>query len=162
MRLHSTECRPDEEWLNYRFRRHPLFQYDIQPNAILRTEENAWGRVTHVCRVEPTGAGKVATTFAEESRRAAGNRQRYLMDAWSFDCPGTGWTLAPEELPSLFHPVEARGNLIYAVGRPFLMSTIHKGDCDQDRPNAAMGYQLLNQGQRAELTLGATANCTDT
>jgi Acetyltransferase (GNAT) family len=136
-RLHSTECPPDEEWMNYRFRQHPVFRYDRRPGAIMRTENNAWGRVTHVCRLEAAGAEHVAATFAGEARRAAADGQRYLMDAWSFDCPGAGWTLASEDLPSLFHPVEARGNLIYAVGRPFPMSSIHKGDCDQDRPNTS-------------------------
>lgn len=42
---------------------------------------------------------------------------------------------AREDLPSVFHPPEARGNRIYAVGLPFLPDRVHKGDCDQDRPN---------------------------
>ena len=59
----------------------------------------------------------------------------FLLDAWAFDSPGAGWSIAPEELPSVFHPPEARGNLIYAVGWPFIPYDIGKGDSDQDRPN---------------------------
>lgn len=133
---HTTECQPDDDWLNFRFRQHPVFTYDVRAGAVFRTEENPWGRVTHVCRAEPGAAPHIGATFAAQSRLAAAAGQQYMMDAWSFDCPGSGWTLAAEDLPSVFHPVEARGNVIYAVGRPFIMTTIHKGDCDQDRPNA--------------------------
>jgi hypothetical protein len=78
------------------------------------------------------------------SAMAAKLGKPYVMDAWAFECPGaragtngegTGWSIAPDDLPSVFHPPEARGNVIYAVGRPFVVTGIHKGDCDQDRPN---------------------------
>jgi len=71
----------------------------------------------------------------KEGEEAARSGKKYLMDAWSFDTPGPGWALAGDDLPSVFHPPMARGNLTYAVGRPFVPTSVQKGDCDQDRPN---------------------------
>lgn len=133
----ATECEPNPQWLDYRYHRHPVYTYDARPRGVFRTEDNDWGRVTHACWLAAHARTDVESVYRIESTRAAEHGQRYLMDAWAFDAPSPGWTLAPQELPSVFHPVEARGNLIYAVGRPFIVSRIHKGDCDQDRPNAA-------------------------
>lgn len=135
--LHSAELPPGDDWIDYRFRRHPVYTYDIRRNGIFRTEENAWGVVTHVCRMKSSWHDDVQDVYDAERDRARGLGRPYLMDAWAFDCPGSGWRLASDELPSVFHPPEARGNVIYAVGRPFLMTQVHKGDCDQDRPNGA-------------------------
>lgn len=126
------------EWMEYRFRKHPRFSYESRAGGVSRTEENAWGTVTHVGWLPPDGwRADVEDVWRAGRERAARHTGQYLMDAWAFDCPGEGWSLAPEELPSVFHPPEARGNLIYAVGRPFIMPRVHKGDCDQDRPNGA-------------------------
>lgn len=145
-RLHSAEAEPDARWLDHRFRGHPIYRYDILRHGIFRTEENAWGRVTHVCRQDADAHDEVAAVYHEESARAAQGGRRYLMDAWSFDRPGAGWALASEDLPSVFHPVEARGNVIYASGRPFLVTRVHKGDCDQDRPNVGADAEMPVSG----------------
>lgn len=132
-RLHTVETLASESWFEHRYWKHPVYSYQKQDGVVFRTEVNEWGVVTHVC-YQPEGADMaLARIHSAESGKA--NGQRYIMDSWAFDCPGPGWTLAPDDLPSVFHPPEARGSTIYAVGRPFLMSRIHKGDCDQDRPN---------------------------
>ena len=131
--LHSTELPPGEDWFGYRYRRHPVYTYEMRPGAVFRTEDNPWGRVTHVCWQTAEAHAEVARVFAREAAHAGG--RQYVMDAWSFDRPGPHWVLAPDNLPSVFHPPEARGNVIYSVGRPFLVTRVHKGDCDQDRPN---------------------------
>ncbi len=134
-RLHSGESLPDENWTDYRFRRHPSFAYEVRAQGVFRTEQNGWGRVTHACWLSRSSQGDVHAVYDRESTTACRERSRYILDAWAFECPGPGWTLAPQDLPSLFHPVEARGNVCYAIGKPFLPSQIHKGDADQDRPN---------------------------
>ncbi len=133
--LHTAEAEPNPEWIDYRFRRHPVFKYDIREGGIFRTEENEWGIVTHACRLDRGWEEDVRAVYQQAGARANKQGRKYLMDAWAFDCPGPGWSLAPDDLPSVFHPPAARGNVIYAVGRPFIVSRIHKGDCDQDRPN---------------------------
>lgn len=143
--LHSAEATPDETWIDYRFRNHPFFKYDIRAGGIFRTEENAWGVVTHVCRLGAEWEEDVRAVHQQTSARAQKQNQQYLMDAWAFDCPGPGWSLAPEDIPSVFHPPEARGNVIYAVGRPFLFTQVHKGDCDQDRPNLEAPQSALSE-----------------
>lgn len=130
-----TECAPSEVWVAHRYTNHPSFKYETTPHAVFRTETNAWGRVTHACWLGTAWQRDVQRVYERERSIAQSNGQNYLFDAWSFTCPGNGWTLASKELPSLFHPVDARGNTTYAVGLPFIPSTIHKGDCDQDRPN---------------------------
>lgn len=151
--LNSAESLPDRAWMEHRFVKHPLFKYDItgdisKPGAasVFRTETNPWGVVTHCVRLAERGGwmDEVFAQYRAGSAAAAKIGKPYLMDAWTFDCPGaapgsngegTGWSLAPEDLPSVFHPPEARGNVIYAVGRPFVVGGVCKGDCDQDRPN---------------------------
>lgn len=135
--LHAAESEPSPQWLDYRYHRHPIYLYDVRPRGIFRTENNAWGRVTHACWLAADARTEVQAVYAGEAARAAAAGQKYLLDAWAFDRPGPGWTLAPDDLPSVFHPVEARGNVTYAVGRPFIVTRIHKGDCDQDRPNVS-------------------------
>jgi GNAT superfamily N-acetyltransferase len=135
--LHGAECEPNPQWLDHRYHRHPVYTYDVRPRAIFRTEDNAWGRVTHACWLAVEARTEAESVYRAESARATQSGRRYLMDAWAFDRPGPGWLPAPADLPSVFHPVEARGNVIYAVGRPFVVTRVHKGDCDQDRPNAA-------------------------
>ena len=90
-----------------------------------------------LCRLGSDWWNAVRTVYERERVVAERAGQRYVMDAWSFDRPGNGWTLASNDLPSVFHPVQARGNITYAVGLPFVPTRIHKGDCDQDRPNLA-------------------------
>lgn len=131
----KSEVKPNKEWIDYRYTKHPIYNYNIKGKEIFRTEENAWGLVTHCLTLSGDWVENVMVEHAENLEYAKKAGIKYLMDAWSSDCPGTGWTLAPKELPSVFHPPEARGNLIYASGRPFIPTLISKGDCDQDRPN---------------------------
>jgi hypothetical protein len=148
--LNASEALADRAWIEHRFVRHPIYSYTVTGpqgrESVFRTETNPWGVVTHCVRLGEGGSWRdaVREQYAAGAALAARTGKPYLMDAWSFDCPGaasgsggegTGWTLAPDDLPSVFHPPEARGNVIYAVGRPFLPTNIHKGDCDQDRPN---------------------------
>jgi hypothetical protein len=139
--LHQGETRPSEEWLAYRYDRHPTFTYERRRGGIFRTEQNAWGVVTHVLRLDDRVPGgwrdDVNEVFLRDSARAMslGGGVPHLMDAWAVDCPGDGWTLAGDDVPSVFHPPTARGNLIYTVGRPFVCGDVQKGECDQDRPN---------------------------
>lgn len=156
---HSAEWEPGEKWLRYRFDQHPVFQYTTRTSpgpsgptggGIFRTEENSWGVVTHCCRLFGDWRGAVRDVAREGREQAARLGKPYVLDCWSFDAPGglstTGvaaglstkdacWTLAPDDLPSVFHPPTARGNLIYATAKPFLPTRVGKGECDQDRPN---------------------------
>ncbi len=132
---HAAERLPDSAWLAHRFEQHPVYSYDRRPGGIFRTETNEWGVVTHCVRLEENWWNDVNAAFKAGCAQAQRIGRPYLMDAWSFECPGAGWTLAADDLPSVFHPPQARGNLIYAVGKPFIPTHIHKGDCDQDRPN---------------------------
>jgi hypothetical protein len=104
---------------------------------VFRTEVNEWGRVTHAVRLSGDWREHVRAVYEREKLLAEIASLPYVMDAWAFDCPGAGWSIAPGDLPSVFHPPEARGNVTNAVGLPFIPSVIHKGDCDQDRPNVA-------------------------
>jgi hypothetical protein len=137
--LHGAEAPANDEWLDFRFRRHPIFEYEWRESGIYRTDSNEWGVVTHCLRLHPDAAHRLESDVAEVYERdralAAREGRNYLMDAWSFDAPGAAWTLAPDDLPSVFHPPAARGNVIYAVGKSFLPTYVQKGDCDQDRPN---------------------------
>ncbi len=134
--LHGAEREAPTDWLDYRFGSHPIYEYDVREDGnVFRTETNTWGVVTHCCRLTPNWANHVPEVADRTIRHAQSLGFESIIDAWSFDCPGEGWTLAPDDLPSVFHPPEARGNTIYAVGRPFVPTTVHKGDCDQDRPN---------------------------
>jgi hypothetical protein len=139
--LHSAEREPSSAWMDHRYHHHPIYTYDVRPRAIFRTEDNEWGRVTHACWLAHEARNEVQAVYETESTRATRAGRPYLLDAWAFDTPGAGWTLASPDLPSLFHPVEARGNVINAVGRPFVVTRIHKGDCDQDRPNRVADYR---------------------
>lgn len=127
------EVLPPEDWLCYRYDQHPIWTYDRSGQTVTRTEENEWGVVTHVLLLGPEWP-QVIPAVHRQAAELAGARP-FMMDAWAFDCPGTGWTLAPDDAPSVFHPPEPRGNIIYASGRPYLPMAVGKGDCDQDRPN---------------------------
>jgi hypothetical protein len=130
-----AESPPPPQWIEYRYARHPLYEYDIRGESVFRSEHNEWGVVVHACRLAGDWRDDLRDVRDEAQRRADAAGARLLIDAWTFDCPGPGWTLAPMELPSVFHPPEARGNVIYAVGRPFIPAQVEKGDGDQDRPN---------------------------
>ncbi|MEM7623366.1 MAG: hypothetical protein AAF235_09200, partial [Planctomycetota bacterium] len=136
----ATERDPDHGWLEHRYTNHPVYTYEQRGSAasknVFRTETNAWGRVTHAVRLSEASLEDTSAVFSRESSEANAIGAAYLMDAWGFECPGPGWTLAPDSVPSVFHPPEARGSVTYAVGYPFVPSRVHKGDCDQDRPNA--------------------------
>lgn len=132
---HSAEALPDDAWTDYRFKKHPIFQYEMRSGGIFRTEKNDWGLVSHAVRLGEHWSTDAREVFGRDSGRAREAGTKHLMDAWAFECPGPGWSLAPDDLPTVFHPPEARGNVIYAVGRPFIPTMVHKGDCDQDRPN---------------------------
>jgi len=133
--VNVAEISPNEEWLTFRYDEHPLFDYDRRAHGIYRTETNEWGVVTHVLRLGPGWQAETNEVYLASADEAARNGRPHLMDMWSFECPGSGWTLAPKDLPSLFHPPSPRGNLMYGAGRPFLPGDITKGDGDQDRPN---------------------------
>jgi hypothetical protein len=135
--LHSAEVLPPSEWIDYRFARHPIYSYEMREHGIFRTEINEWGAVSHACRLSGDWRSDVRDVYEVGASMAKRDGLPHLLDAWAFECPGGGggWTLAPDDLPSVFHPPAARGNLIYAVGRPFIPTTVGKGDCDQDRPN---------------------------
>ncbi len=135
--LNTRESLASEQWREYRYAKHPLYRYDVRCDAVFRTEENVWGRVTHAVWRGAESHGTVAEEYASQVSGAPiqDGRRCYVLDAWSYTHPGAHWRLAPDDLPDVFHPVAARGNLTYAVGRPFLPAEIHKGDADQDRPN---------------------------
>jgi hypothetical protein len=126
---------PSVEWFRFRYDQHPLFQYERHPSGIFRTENNEWGRVTHAVWLADGADELVRTIFDRESQNAGNAGKRYVLDAWSFEPPGPEWELAEKDLPSVFHPPEARGNRDFAVGMPFLPTAIQKGDGDLDRPN---------------------------
>lgn len=132
----GVETLSGDDWLRYRYNEHPAFAYEGSNGTYTRTESNEWGVVTHVCRFGERWRAEIERAH-RKGRALAGRTGQYLMDCWSFDCPGAGWSLAPQDSPSVFHPVQARGNITYAVGLPFIPSMIGKGDCDQDRPNVA-------------------------
>ncbi len=129
------EVEPDGAWFAYRYDQHPRFEYERVAHAVFRSESNDWGRVTHVAWLRPSDDDVVRPVYERERQTAERAGIPYLCDAWGFTPPGPLWRLAPSELPSVFHPVEARGNTIFAVGLPDLLAQVHKGDCDQDRPN---------------------------
>lgn len=130
-----SEVEPPGSWFDFRFGRHPVFDYERHPTGVFRTEENEWGRVTHAVWLGNGAERLVASVCARESATAKLDGRDYVLDAWSFEPPGPEWRVAPREMPSVFHPPEARGNTIFAVGFPFLPGRVQKGDCDQDRPN---------------------------
>jgi len=132
---HSAESLPSDDWTSYRYDEHPIFKYERRAGGIFRTEDNSWGVVTHAVRLHESWPRDACEVFERDSARAKVRGLSHLMDTWAFDCPGPGWTLAADDVPSVFHPPQPRGNLIYAVGRPFLPTMVGKGDCDQDRPN---------------------------
>jgi hypothetical protein len=123
---------PSEAWFEHRYDKHPVFTYERHVEAVFRTEDNDWGRVTHAVWLGADADARVAEVHERERANASGD---YLLDAWSFEPPGPNWRLAPRDLPSVFHPPENRGNIVFAVGLPFLPGQVQKGDCDQDRPN---------------------------
>lgn len=133
--LNSMESVPSDDWRAFRYDRHPIFQYERRRTAIFRTERNEWGLVTHLLTRWDDFRDDVLAVHERERIVAEKSGVPFMMDAWSVDSPGSGWALAPQELPSVFHPPAARGNLIYASGRPYQPFDIEKGDCDQDRPN---------------------------
>lgn len=135
MPMNRAETDAPAEWLAYRYANHPLFAYESRSQSNFRSEKNPWGRVTHCLRLVGSWADDVGEVYEREARIARYEGVPYLMDAWSFDVPGPGWTLAADDVPSVFHPPQPRGNLIYAVGRPFVPTNVQKGECDQDRPN---------------------------
>jgi GNAT superfamily N-acetyltransferase len=131
----AREIPPPQEWFDYRYGQHPSLAYERTVSGVFRTETNEWGRVTHAVWLPPDDGALAAQVHRRESEVAQRDQQDYLLDAWSFGRPGPHWELADPEVPEVFHPPQARGNRIYAVGLPFLPDRIQKGDCDRDRPN---------------------------
>jgi|GEM_PF-3405497 len=131
----EAEVIPNEDWLRYRFDEHPIYSYQRDEHGVFRTESNEWGVVTHCCKLWDNSEDSVHQVYEEGLGIAETASKPFLLDSWSYNCPGRGWKLAPEDLVSVFHPPQARGNLIYASGYPFLPIAVTKGDCDQDRPN---------------------------
>lgn len=135
MSTNRAETDAPADWLTYRYANHPLFDYESRGQSVFRSEKNPWGRVTHCARLMGEWQREVAQVYDREALLARSQGVPYLMDSWAFDVPGPGWTLAGDDVPSVFHPPTPRGNLIYAVGRPFVPTNVQKGECDQDRPN---------------------------
>lgn len=129
------EQRPSDEWDEYRFGQHPTFTYERCGSTVFRTESNSWGRVTHVVRLGTDWFGAVEGVYEAQLRQAESNGEPYILDAWEREHPGGNWSMADQNLPSVFHPPEARGNTLYAAGFPYCPSVLDKGDSDQDRPN---------------------------
>ena len=102
--FHSAEHTPDADWLAYRYERHPVYDYESTPAGVFRTEANDWGIVTHCCRLTGAQSGAIEEVARRGQADARAVGVPYLMDAWSFDAPGPEWKLAPEDLPSVFHP----------------------------------------------------------
>lgn len=120
-------CKPralDPEWFAYRFDQHPVFKYERRGETILRHDHNAWGHVVHVARI---GAD---WPIALHPLRSSAS----LIQAWALTSPGMGWEVPPAWLPSVFHPIEARGNTLGVAGWPALPAEIHGADGMQDRP----------------------------
>jgi GNAT superfamily N-acetyltransferase len=134
-RLGPSLTPPPTEWAAYRFDHHPVFEYERVGSDVFRTERNEWGRVTHAVWLSEDADRAVEAVYARERAAAREAGEEHLLDAWSYEAPGPKWQAAPRDLPSVFHPPEARGNLIFAVGLPMLPPQVQKGDCDQDRPN---------------------------
>lgn len=132
--LRPGELRPDEEWEAYRFDRHPVFTYERFGSTVLRCESNTWGRVSHVLRLGPDWPDVVAEVHRREKAHPDAVAGNHLLDAWSIQPPGGRFLAAPEPIPSVFHPPEARGSVQYAFGHPFGPSVVEKGDGDLDRP----------------------------
>jgi len=137
------ELDPASDWFAHRYERHPTYAYQTAEDpaargTFFRSEDNAWGRVTHAVRLGNDHRQSVMLEYEKQAGTAAFAGRKHLMDCWSFTCPGAGWAPAPDDVPSVFHPPQARGNVTYAVGLPFIPCQIHKGDCDQDRPNAGV------------------------
>ncbi len=135
MPTNRAESDAPADWLTYRYDNHPLFEYERRNQSFFRSEKNTWGRVTHCLRLTGAWQSDAADVYDREALLSRSQGVPYLMDAWSFDTPGPGWTLAADDVPSVFHPPQPRGNLIYAVGRPFVPTNVQRGECDQDRPN---------------------------
>jgi len=115
----ASVCRrTPEDWLDFRFSGHPTFTYESAHGVIFR-KDGAWTHIVHVGQSE----ARVESICDWRS-----------CDCWAVSPPGDGWALCNPEVPSVFHPPEARGNIIMAVGKPFVPTWIMKGDCDQDRP----------------------------
>ena len=92
--------------------------------TIVRSDLNAWGRVLHVARLGPD--------WPEALR---GEVYRYdLVQAWAYQSPGWGWEAPAATVPTVFHPVEARGNTLLVAGLPAAPRAIHGSDGGQDRP----------------------------
>jgi hypothetical protein len=133
--LNSMERPASEEWRAFRYDRHPIFGYERRTSSIFRTERNEWGLVSHVLTRWGNFRDDAMAVYERDRITAEKSGLSYLMDAWSVDQPGSGWTLAPSDLPSVFNPPHARGNLTYASALPYQPFDVEKGDGDQDRPN---------------------------
>ena len=124
---HIAKMRPDpadDDWIGYRYDQHPSFRYERRGETIVRSDLNAWGRVLHVARLGPD--------WPEALR---GEVYRYdLVQAWAYQSPGWGWEVPPTTVPTVFHPVEARGNTLLVAGLPAAPRAIHGSDGGQDRP----------------------------
>ena len=124
---HMNEVAVDPDWLRYRYDEHPLLAYQRRGDTIVRSDANKWGHVLHVARL---GVNWPEALSGEE-------RFHDLVQAWSFDHPGPGWFIPSERLPTVFHPVQARGNTLLVAGSPALPAEIHGSDGGQDRPPCA-------------------------
>jgi GNAT superfamily N-acetyltransferase len=132
--LRPGELRPDEAWERYRFDDHPVFAYERHGSTVVRCESNSWGRVTHVLRLGSDWPDVVAEVDRRERRIGSRTGVRYLLDAWTVEPPGDRFVPADAELPSVFHPPEARGAVQHAIGYPYCPTVVEKGDGDLDRP----------------------------
>lgn len=131
----NHEVDPPEEWFVYRYERHPRFVYSRVKGVWFRVDENDWGLVGHVVYIDETWPLVVGDLHRNLTERSKNEGRPALVEVWSPEWPGTGWRIAPHDVPSVFHPPERRGSVRYAAGWPFLPRRIGLGDADQDRPN---------------------------
>lgn len=120
---HVSETPVSEDWLRYRYDEHPILLYQRRGDTIVRSDSSKWGRVLHVARL--------GCDWPDALHGVRGHR---LIQAWSYYSPGEGWVVPSAALPTVFHPVQARGNTLLVAGSPALPAEIHGSDGGQDRP----------------------------
>jgi len=155
----------DLEWLEWRYGRHPYFQYsfnrltmgDYSALLITRLDISPNAKVMHL--IDIIGAGSILAKVPVATEVLAREKGAQLVDV---HCTSTritapfwaaGWLSAMDDtyvqIPHLFHPLELRSpatTSLIMFGRTNLsnitdLSSLYvtKGDCDFDRPT----YQTL-------------------
>ena len=152
--LGDAEHPPPPDWMDYRFKNHPYYNYHIaDDDSVYRAEVNGWGAVVHQVRAGEKSEDEVREIYhtghdtlddIKAKAKEDGHDLMYMLDRWAFCRPGPHWRVVREDIPWLFHPPVIRGTRYVAAGKPFLPREIHRGDGDQDRPNEADEIQREN------------------